>query len=537
MGLRINTSAANLTALRTLKLNDREMVSTLEKMSTGLRINKASDDPAGLVISELLRNQINALNQAVDNSSSAKNLLDTADAALSQMNDLLHQVRTSVIFAMNKGAITSEQIIAEQDVVDAAVVAIDRIATTTRFAGKTLFNGTGAFQLTSSVPSQLKDIQVFTTQFAPNQTVKTISISPSQLPLRGQIRLTNISNSATQITTIRLTGARGTADVNIAPGGTASQIATAINSVSSLTGIFASNTTDDIDLFTETFGSDQRESIQVLSGVLVSSASAGGLQIQAVSSTNTSFGATMATIQNGQLNPGLIVTSTGRNGVITFSGRTFIGVGNKFSIVDRNNNISFSLNPDGLPTTTAAMSFQVNNTGINFHLGELTTQIDRLPISLPDMGASVLGFDTQRDLITEALTGGAAPVGGVTGTAGNASAVLKNGFLSSLKTGESNSLTNNPDNANQIVELALNKINKVRGFIGSTVKGVIENNITRLTLHKDQLTNSVSNIRDLDFAEEVAKFTKQQIYFQSNISVLGSANALPQAILSLLGGR
>ena len=136
MGLRINTNISAITALRILKTNQRSQATSLERLSTGLRINRGADDPSGLVISEQLRTQLKALDQSVSNSQNANNLLNVADAALAEVSNLLVDIQTSITFAQNTGGSTPEQIAAEQDAVDQAVAAIDRIATTTRFADK-----------------------------------------------------------------------------------------------------------------------------------------------------------------------------------------------------------------------------------------------------------------------------------------------------------------------------------------------------------------------------------------------------------------
>jgi len=141
MGLRINTNVNAIGALTSLQETDRELSRSLERLSSGLRINRASDDPAGLVVSEQFRAQISSLRQAVENTQFSSNLIGTAEAALQEVSDLLIDVRDSVIFAKNTGGVSAEQIAAEQDSVDSAVAAIDRIAATTRFGRSDLLNG------------------------------------------------------------------------------------------------------------------------------------------------------------------------------------------------------------------------------------------------------------------------------------------------------------------------------------------------------------------------------------------------------------
>ena len=93
MGLRINTNVSSIRALRNLRANDRNQARSLERLSTGLRINRGSDDPSGLVISEQLRSQVAALQQATTNSQNAMNLISVADAALGEVSNLLFKSR------------------------------------------------------------------------------------------------------------------------------------------------------------------------------------------------------------------------------------------------------------------------------------------------------------------------------------------------------------------------------------------------------------------------------------------------------------
>ena len=104
MALRINTNISSITALRNLQAADRAQQKSLERLSTGLRINRASDDPSGLVISEQLRAQIRGIKQALENSQNASNLISTTEAALNEVSSLLLGIRESILFALNTGS-------------------------------------------------------------------------------------------------------------------------------------------------------------------------------------------------------------------------------------------------------------------------------------------------------------------------------------------------------------------------------------------------------------------------------------------------
>ena len=103
MGLRINTNIPSVTALRNLRLNETSQRKSLERLSTGLRINRASDDPAGLVISEQLRSQLKSMGQALENSQNASNLVATTEAALRG------PVNSNIDAAAKAGALLAER--------------------------------------------------------------------------------------------------------------------------------------------------------------------------------------------------------------------------------------------------------------------------------------------------------------------------------------------------------------------------------------------------------------------------------------------
>ena len=110
MGLRINSNVNALTALTNLRRTDAQLGKSLQRLSTGLRINQASDDPAGLVISEQFRAQIAGLEQAVENTQFASNLRGTAEAALQEVQEQLQEIRVAILAGANSGGLPAESI-------------------------------------------------------------------------------------------------------------------------------------------------------------------------------------------------------------------------------------------------------------------------------------------------------------------------------------------------------------------------------------------------------------------------------------------
>lgn len=142
MSLRINHNLAALNGNRNLKLTNEALNKSMQKLSSGFRINAASDDPAGLVISEQFRAQIAGLNRAIQNSEGSISMIQTAEGSLTEMNNLLISMRELAIHAANEGFNDADQLAADQAEIANAIKTIDRIAVNTQFGTKKLLDGT-----------------------------------------------------------------------------------------------------------------------------------------------------------------------------------------------------------------------------------------------------------------------------------------------------------------------------------------------------------------------------------------------------------
>jgi flagellin len=138
---RINTNISSLTAQNSLQRSNAQLQTALTRLSTGLRINVGKDDPAGLIASEALKSDITAVTKAISNSERANEMIATADSALGQVSDLLNDVRGLVSEAANTGAMSADQIAANQLQVDSSLDAINRISQVTSFQGRRLLDG------------------------------------------------------------------------------------------------------------------------------------------------------------------------------------------------------------------------------------------------------------------------------------------------------------------------------------------------------------------------------------------------------------
>lgn len=144
--MRINTNIAALNAHRQLGITDGNMNKSLEKLASGLRINRAADDAAGLAISEKMRSQIKGINAAMRNAQDGISLIQTAEGALTETHSILQRMRELTVQASN-GTMTAEDIGQIQEEVDALQLELDRIGNDTTFNGVKLLDGTGSFSL------------------------------------------------------------------------------------------------------------------------------------------------------------------------------------------------------------------------------------------------------------------------------------------------------------------------------------------------------------------------------------------------------
>jgi len=188
---RINTNVSSLTAQNALARSNVDLQEALTRLSTGLRINTGKDDPAGLIASEILRSDIISVEAAISNSERANQMIATADSALGQVSSLLNDVRGLISEAANDGAMSVEQVAANQLQIDSSLEAINRIAQTTKFQGRGLLDGSLDFITTADTVPSIEDLD----------------ISQANLGAAGQVDVSvDISVAATQATILSASG-------------------------------------------------------------------------------------------------------------------------------------------------------------------------------------------------------------------------------------------------------------------------------------------------------------------------------------------
>ena len=302
----INTNIASLVGLTNITKSTNELNTSLTRLSTGLKINSGEDDPAGLVASNTLGSQIAAINQSITNSNSANDVLSTADAGLQQITGLLDQIRSLVQAGLNTGGLTPDEQQANQQQIDQALSAINTVSANTTFAGEGLIDGSKAYttQISSADSAKINSYQLNSVAFSGSATV-TLNAKVKTAATQGTLFYGFVNNGLASNTTIEVAGTGGTDVVSLGQGSSISDIKTAINAVTTATGVQATATAAVYG--TATFGTSGSNNGLVFSdiqgqatgqavnakAVTIKFATATANQNLAVSSTSTSNSVTL----------------------------------------------------------------------------------------------------------------------------------------------------------------------------------------------------------------------------------------------------
>ncbi len=233
---RINTNVSSLNAQKTLARSNNALQESLTRLSTGLRINKGKDDPAGLIASEVLRADIVSVERGITNSNRANQMIATADSALGQVSSLLNDIRGLVSEAANTGAMSDEQIAANQLQIDSSLEAIDRISQVTAFQGQRLLDGNLDFLTESVNTSQITDMTIEQANFG---SLDQIDVAINVTAQATQASLNYGFGAIADDVVLEVGGKDGFEAFSFASGSTVEEMAAAINLVSDALGLSA----------------------------------------------------------------------------------------------------------------------------------------------------------------------------------------------------------------------------------------------------------------------------------------------------------
>jgi flagellin len=496
MGLRINTNVVALGALNNLQRVSGSIAGSIEKLSSGLRINRAADDPAGLTISENLRAQIDGLNQAISNTQDAQNVIKTAEGGLTEVNSLLRSVRQLAIHAANTGVNDEVAIQADQAQITSAVSSIQRIAENTQFGSKKLLDGTAGISAAVVDTNTISAINIGSVFGGATVQNGTLNITVNNAATRA-VAIGNVTFASVDATLAAAngttTGTGGTIVLNgqsisVAGSDTVQSLIDKINSVSSATGVSANfsagNGSGSIVLTQQNYGANFKINTQESSGLVFGTAGTN------VAGSNATVTVTATGLVGGAATT-VIATFTGGRAASDSGIRVTDGSGNAILLTEAGNSTNTS-NYTVANVTASDLQFQIGaNYGQTVRLG------------LGNVRANNLGNTT---------------------IAGQSLASVD----VTTQTGAQNAI--------RITDEAIQQVSKLRANIGAFQRNTLDSVARSLAVSVENLSASESQIRDTNVATEVVSYTKNQIIQQAANSVLAQANSAPNQVLSLLRG-
>lgn len=463
----------NMAAMRTnsqLKINTGLVNKSLEKLSSGYRINKAADDAAGMAISRKMKTQIAGLQQASRNASDGISVIQTAEGALTEVQNMCQRMRELSVQAAN-GTLTVDDRQAVQDEIDELRAEIDRISTDTEFNTKKLLDGSLDRKSYSSNPN-LKVASANETVAAGNYSI-TVGTVPTQTVYTAEAGSAFTGNNGTVSA-----AEAGTITINyetiiISEGETKTEVAEKLRDLCERVDVkieLVSGTELGADnaqykFTSEYYGSEKKVEVQCTSPAL---ASALGL--------------------NGG------TTETGKDAVISlgteFSKTVTITYEDKYAIISDYDGFEMKLSLENAKNNDTAIISVYDAGPMVLQVGANENQT--VSVIIPEVSSETLGIDNVN----------------VMSDAGAQKAITD-------------------------VDNAVNKISEIRSRLGA-YQNRLESAISNLDTSSLNLDEALSRIEDVDMAEEMTKYTQYQVLVQASTSMLAQANEQPQTILSLL---
>lgn len=516
---RINTNVPSLVAQQRLNRSGADLQLRLERLSTGLRINRGKDDPAGLIISERIATDIKGIEQAIRNGERASAVISTTEGSLTEITDLLNSIKSLVVEAANTGAISDEERKANQLQINSAVQSITRISNTASFGGLKLLDGSLDYLTSGLTTSTIEKADIFAASFvgATSIDVNVDVITSAQkgaLFLNGDNGAFGTDGTLLSSVTLRINGSEGVQQLQFQSQATFASVVAAINGQSTLTGVEAAlingNASSGIVFRATEYGSDSFVSVERVD--TPEDSTDDNFNLFKLDS-NVDFA---AAAPFDWADPNLVTAKRdeGRdvsaliNGVLANGDGLSVSINSPTLALDLLLDESYALDP-----TLATKDFQITGGGAVFQLGPNVTALQQTNIGVQSTSAERLG--------------GAQVDGTIQ-------------FLSSLQDGQGNSLAEAAERGDftgleKIIDKSIDEVTILRGRLGAFERNVLETNTRSLQSTFENLTASRSVIRDADFAAESSELTRVQILQSAGTSVLALANQSAQNVLQLLG--
>ncbi|MES2297846.1 MAG: flagellin [Pseudomonadota bacterium] len=543
MTANINTNIASLNSQRNLNVSQGSLATSLQRLSSGLRINSAKDDAAGLAISERFTSQIRGLNQAVRNANDGISLAQTAEGGLSTAGDLLQRIRELAVQSANGSNSTSDRASLNQEV-NQLTQELSRVANTTQFNGQNVLDGSltnSQFQvgananqtisvaIASANASDIGNNLVATagstgangtvlTTTAAGAALASAKAATATLDFEGNTSSAGVALAATSTNglaaqTLTIAGNGTTSQVTLLAGDSAKQVAAQVNGKTSLTGVTATATA------TATLSGVTAGAISFqLVGSNISTNNAGTLTdhtvtISATVSDSQDLSAIAQAVNSQSGTTGISATAD-KSGNLVFKNSS----GDDIKI---GNGSGAAAGLTGAKIEEGDTSIIGSNAGAQVTFAATANAGDTVIVGGRVSFSASSGFSlTSNDAATTLLT---------------SAANVSNGSALSAVSAIDISTTTGANAALATVDAALTAINNSRASLGA-IQNRFASTISNLQSTSENLSAARSRIQDTDFASETANLTRGQILQQAGTAILAQANSLPNGVLALLRG-
>ena len=527
MTVRVNSNIPAINSHRNLLINNTEQAKVMERLSSGLKINRGADGPAALVISERLRSQTAGLEQAIDNSEAGISLVQTAEAALDEVSASLINARQLAVHAANEAVNDELMLRANQQEIENILATVNRIAQSTQYGKKNLLDGSkGASGVVSGADLEFVDATQATKSSGATGYDVYIAQAACRAEVGGSVPLTNeIIDKGEQITIIE--GSK-TVNFHSIKGETVETNLNVLSAAIKEAGldidlIRASekgtdpNTPQNITLRHQQFGSDYT--------FKVSSSTEGLLSTKSNIYDTIENGLDVAGEINGEEATGSGQVLTGNTGNSNTEGLAIRYKGH-------------SLPGDSHSSNTVTESYLEQTQVSEIHRGERNRLPQMSEAELAECIGALAGTVTvsQNSLVFQ--------IG--SNAEQTTSLALRNMRTSNLGAGVENlsgfqslaeiDVTNaaKAQDTMSILDRALEEVSSTRAEIGAFQKNNLESNLNYLRIAHENVQSAKSIIRDADMAEEMTAFTRNQIMTESATAMLAQANLRGQSVLQLL---
>ena len=493
MALRINTNIGAVKTARQLNETDRKLMESLERLSTGFRINRGGDDPSGLVISEQMRGQIAGLNQAIANSEQALAMVQTAEGGLTEVNDILIRIRELALHAANEGATDLKAQEADQAEIRTALDAIARIASLTQFGTRRLLDGS------SGISGEAQGAGL--TFLSATERTRTSGISGypvvvTQVPTHAFIQgTTAVTGNNVKTLAVSLFEGGKSVQVQGRPEDTPASFFGRLKAAVEQSGLalnVAMTPESTLRVSHKEYGSKP--------AFRVSSSVAGILSKEAGAVESAAPGQDIKGTIGGENALGQGDILRGLPGNDSTEGLEIGYYGPRVAVSD--GTAEGATHWERRPSPGAAGVVSVANNALEFQIGANSGQ--RVTAALPSISPRYLA----RNVETGSGFRNLAEID--VSTAGHAEDAVK------------------------LADAAIDELTTSRGRLGGFSRNVLQGNINTLRVTAENLMAAESAIRDTDVAQELVEYTKRRIMLEADAALLAQANQTPATVVTLL---